>query len=609
MNLVGVIRVSLAALLMLACGQLALAAPPERAALDRTYQAELEQLAAKCDELKLTSQATITRAWFISRLKDRQYLFLPPGRDPHALAKNATELEQKWHAKFSALRQKQAAQLFALSKACLEADDPTTAYQLLHEVLREETDHAEARAILGYTKVNGTWRHPGGEPTARKGTVAHGYLKLPAGSYYRITTPHFQIVSAAGSVPGLAFGEQLEAIYSVWRQTFFRYWSNADELTELFDSPKKAAKPTRPYQVVLFPDRATYLANLSAIEPRLELTQGIYLPKKQAFYFYLQGPRAEAICAHEATHQLFQETGPVAPEVGDRSNFWIVEGIALYMESLQNYEGYVTLGGWEADRLQFARHHVFNGQFQMPLAKLVEFGREQLQKDEDIKRIYSQSAGLAQYLMIGQAGKHREATIDYIASVYSGRDQAKSLASLTGVSLAEHDAAYKAFLQVNSDDVAHLPSPERVRNLCLGYQPVDDAALKKLAQCVNLHWLDLAAVPVTDAGLAPLAACKRLTQLNLEQTATTDAVLAWLGKLTSLVELDLSHTKITDAGVAKLSGLMNLRVLWLTGTTITDGAVVPLQRLKQLETLDVEGTKLSPAAIEKLRAALPNWKP
>ena len=42
---------------------------------------------------------------------------------------------------------------------------------------------------------------------------------------------------------------------------------------------------------------------------------------------------------HKATHQLFQESRPVSPEVGHRANFWIIEGIAMYMESLPRKTG------------------------------------------------------------------------------------------------------------------------------------------------------------------------------------------------------------------------------------------------------------------------------
>jgi hypothetical protein len=305
------------------------------------------------------------------------------------------------------------------------------------------------------------------------------------------------------------------------------------------------------------------------------------------------------------THQLLQETGDAARDIGARGNFWIVEGVALYMESLRIFEtggqvDHVTLGGWDADRLQFARHHVFNGKFQMPLADLTSLTRDSMQKHKDIKRLYSQSAGLAHYLMDGQSGKHRQATIAYLAGVYAGRDDPGVLATLTQTPFGAHDAAYRDYLEVRNEDLLDMRWPERVRNLCLGLQPITDKGLAKVAQCTNLQWLDLAATKVTDTGLAHLAGLKKLDQLNLEQTAASDETLAILGKHTQLRELDLSQTPITDAGVAKLAPLTNLEVLWLTGTPITDASLPILQRFKKLKTLDLDGTKLSDSAKAKL---------
>ncbi|HTN76039.1 MAG TPA: DUF1570 domain-containing protein [Pirellulaceae bacterium] len=583
--------------------------PPDRAPLDAAYQQALEQLATRCDALKLPEQAALTRAWFIRRLPDRQYLFLPPDRAPVELPASAPELVRKWQAKFLELRRAQASELFDIAKSYLAAQLPTPAYQALFETLREDPDHAAARAILGYTKINGVWRFPGGSPAATKAKLAHGYLKLPPGGYWRITTPHYQIVTSAGTVPGLQFGERLETLHLVWRQAFFTYWSDLAELQRDFTQPTKADKPLRRYDVVLFKHRAEYLDNLAAAEPRLAVTQGIYLDKKQTAYFYQGDDRAEATCAHEATHQLFQEVGHVAPELGSQGNFWIVEGVALYMESLRQYDGYVTLGGWDADRLQFARHHLFNGQYQLPLAKLVSTTRPDLQSAADIKRIYSQSAGLAHYLLDAEGGKFRAATTTYLAQIYAGRDDARSLAALSDLALEQHDAAYRDFMKVSDADVEQLPSPERIRNLCLGHQAISDASMTKLAMCAPLRWLDLAATQVTDAGVAKLAPLRELRQLNLEQTAIGDATLAIIANWKELYELDLSQTRLTDQGLAALAANSKLEVLWLTGTRLSDASLPTLKKLTKLTTLDLEGTEITPDGRQTLHTALPHWKP
>jgi hypothetical protein len=583
----------------------------ERADIDKAYAAQLTTFAQKCDELKLPDEAALARSWAVQRLPGRQTVFVPPAKGPAA---PKDELRLKAHEKFLQLRAAQAEKLFTLSQQYLDADDPTRAYQALHETLRENPDHAAARAILGFRLADGVWRVPGAKTGALKASVGHGQLKdFRPGKYWRVTTAHFQIATNAGPEAGQKFGEQLERLQTVWRQIFFRYWSDADELRARFAKPSVEPKPKKPFDVVLFKTREEYVANLVAAEPRIALTHGFYSDAKSTAFFYLGDARTEAICNHEVTHQLFQESG-TARGVGAKNNFWIVEGIALYVESLRTFEhggaiDCVTLGGWDADRLQFARHHVFNGQFQMPLAQLTAYSREAVQKDADIKRLYSQAAGVAHYLMDGDSGQQREATVTYLAGVYAGRADAAALAQLTDTPFEKLDAAYRDYLQVTDDDLRALPAPRDIRNLCLGNQAITDEGLAAVSRCENLEWLDLANVPVTDKGLAALAALKKLDQLNLEGTSITDATLAWLGKQAQLRELDLSRTAITDAGLAKLAALRNLEVLWLTNTPITDASAVTLARFKKLTTLDLDGTKLSASMIKQLRASLPSLNP
>lgn len=590
--------------LLLVIGGATLLNAAQRAEFDAAYRKQLAQLADKCESLGLTQEAATTRTWFIERLPDRQYLFVPPARMREA---PTDKLKRQWQERFLTLRREQAARLFELSQRALDAGDASAAYRLLHEVLREDPDHAQARAVLGFRKADGVWRVPGATTGVRKASLAHGLVKdFKPSTYWRVTSTHFQVATNAGAAEGQQFAEQLERLHTVWRQVFFRYWSSEADLKRRFASPQVAAKPKKPFDVVLFKTREDYLTNLASADPRLAVTQGIYLDQQATSFFYLGDPRTSAICNHEVTHQLFQETGDAVRSVGEDGNFWVVEGIALYFESLRAFShdeqaDVITLGGWDADRLQFARHHVFNGRFQLPLAQLSAFTRKELQADKEIKRLYSQAAGCAHYLMDAQHGKYRRAMETYLAGVYAGRAEAQTLAQLTGVSFDEHDQAYQQFLRVSDKDLLSMDDPKAIRNLSLGHQAINDQGLARLAACENLAWLDVAATKVTDNGLASLAGLKQLTQLNLERTATTDETLEWLGKHTQLRELDLSHTKITDAGVAQLAGLTSLEVLWLTGTPITDASVPALQKLTKLTTLDLEGTRISARFLESLR--------
>ena len=223
---------------------------------------------------------------------------------------------------------------------------------------------------------------------------------------------------------------------------------------------------------------------------------------------------------HESTHQFFQESGTVAPRVGEQGNFWIIEGIALYMESLIDHNTCATTGGADADRLQFARFRKLSEGYYVPLSELVEYGREQVQKDENIRQLYSQSAGLSHFFMHGEGGCMMRPLIEYLKSVYRGVAQRQTLEAEVGTDYAQLDRGYQAFLNVTDADLAFLN--RGVRNLCLGHTAVTDAGLEQVHECAQLQWLDLSFTAAGDAGLARFAAAEKLEQLNLEQTRITD---------------------------------------------------------------------------------------
>lgn len=177
---------------------------------------------------------------------------------------------------------------------------------------------------------------------------------------------------------------------------------------------------------------------------------GIYFDKVHKAYFFAGPDQQPGTIYHEATHQLFQETRLVTKEVGRTNNFWIIEAIACYMESLAEHDGgYFTLGGAAAGRLPAARQRVLTDNFYVPLGTLVTYSMEALQRDPNIAKLYSQSAGLATFLMNDDAGRYREAVVGYLEAVYSGRANERTLAEQTGKKYEELDAEYRQFLQRN----------------------------------------------------------------------------------------------------------------------------------------------------------------
>lgn len=570
-------------------------------------------LATKCDELGLKHQAAITRNWQVSRHAGRHYLFIPAAVDPIAPKATAGMLVRQWYDKFLELRRERAASLFDAVKQASTERQPARAFQLLHEVLREDPDHAEARRILGYIKnARGTWTTPELEKlvveTAR---LNHPQFGWRAGAYFRLETPHYQIVTDHSKPEALEAGEQLENLHTLWRQIFFRYWSTPEALAaRLAGGNQPLARPqAAKMQVVLFKNRQEYTEQLLPSVPQAAATLGIYQDRVRTAFFFGGDQSVYPTWYHEAAHQLFQESVPqTANEPGLARNFWAVEGAALYLESLAQHDGYWTAGGCEADRLQLARYRGLSGDFRLPSQRLAALSREAIQKDPDIRKIYAQSAGLAQFLIDGADGKYRDAFIDLLTAIYRDLDTPDSLATLTGQPFAALDEQYLKFLNVTDADVAGIASPAKLKNLCLGRTAVTDAGLARLTGCENLQWLDLTATAASDAGLRRFADAKNIKQLFLEGTQVTAASLPLIAGFKQLQELDVARLPLADNALAPLASLKNLKSLYLSGTPLTDGCLVHLRGLKQLELLDTEGTQITPAGINRLKASLPKLK-
>ena len=404
-------------------------------------------LAAKCGELGLTDAAAKTGAWFVRRDPRRHYLFLPPADDPARPAADATPLVAHWHARFAELRRQQAERLFDLARTQAEAGNEGAAYRLLHEVLREDPDHAETRRVLDYARGERGWRHPVRRPKPRRNRATHPLFGWPSDQYWVVDSEHFEVTTNLHVRAGRQVAEYLERVHSAWQQLFYEYWTVPGRLAARFRGEDVSLGPARTFDVVLFRDRDEYVQQLSRSEPQIEMSIGYYSLSHKMAFFYAGDDSARTTWVHEVTHQFFQESGEVAPKVGERSNFWAVEGVALYMESLADRDGYFTVGGVDADRLQYARYRCLNENYYIPLEKLVGYGREQLQKDAYLPKLYSQCAGLTHCFLDVDHGERMRPFIAYLRSVYRGVGQPQTLSSELRTDLCRAGSAISRIAQ------------------------------------------------------------------------------------------------------------------------------------------------------------------
>lgn len=182
-------------------------------------------------------------------------------------------------------------------------------------------------------------------------------------------------------------------------------------------------------------------------------TTGIYISRRRTAYFFV--PESEnakpafddTVMFHEAVHQLFNETSQVIAMPGEKQNFWLIEGIACYFESLAERDGSLMLGGLDAERTNAARVRLFNDNFYLPLAELCGMRRLSVQRDPRIAPIYTQSAGLTHFLIHSDRGSRRHGLLAALKAVYNGRDDVGTLSGSLNQSYTDLDSAYRAFMQ------------------------------------------------------------------------------------------------------------------------------------------------------------------
>jgi hypothetical protein len=410
-----------------------------RQEFDRQFAERLEQLAERCEQLGLADQAGETRNWFIPRDPRRDYLFLPrpweapiagTRAEPTADEAARGRLEEYWELHFHAARRQQAERLFELARQSAP-DYPAEAYSLLHEVLHEDPQHEAARRILGFRKSAKGWSRPGDIVGVTRGRAPQPAYQFAARQYHQVTTAHFRLLTDADPEEARQVAQRLEDLQHVWRQVFFVFWNDGTTLARRIESETGDFRArTDKYQVVWFRDRARYVEVLQREEPLIEKTLGIYLDKKRIAFLFGDPQEMLPSWLHEVTHQLFAETIRTSPDIGGEAHMWVAEGVALHLESLRWFPGYCLLGGFDADRLQYARYRALAEENYVPLAELTRMGRRGLQQDPRIGALYSQAAGLTDFLMNGRSGRHRQAFLEYLKSVYMGRAALEQLAAL-----------------------------------------------------------------------------------------------------------------------------------------------------------------------------------
>lgn len=387
-----------------------------------------------------------------------------------------------------AARNTYADALFELAKQAAEAGQSSLAFQWTTETLRENPDHADARRVLGYVEKDGKWltpygakMHDGGKawdsqkgwlatnpagaviPDARIDASRHADIK----NGWQVRTDHFLVTTNHSLAAGAELAGRLERLYQIWRQLFAGFYYSEQEVKGLFAGERIARVSVRQFKVFYHRNREDYINNLSRRQPMIAGTLGIYFDTNSEAHFFAEDKADEKAASgatassasdesvgtlyHEAVHQLFQESKTAARHIGESANCWVIEGVAMYFETLTEHNDakaglYFTVGEMSAGRLPKARERLHDNYY-VPLADLTKLSKNEMQHRDDVVKLYSQSSGLAAFLLNGAEGRYREPLVRYLQAVYTRHDNDQTLAEVTGNSYSELDAAYRRFME------------------------------------------------------------------------------------------------------------------------------------------------------------------
>ena len=313
----------------------------------------------------------------------------------------------EWDSRLGRLRREHAAALYEMARHAVRSGHAGLAFDLAVAAIQADPDYEPVRRLFGYQKFRDQWRTLYEVKKLRAGFVwseKFGWLpkahlrRYEEGQRYHERPLDFRRRRRpAASRHPLRLGRRDRALHDP-HEPQHRGRRGAGREARAALSPLAADVPPllrlggrrggavrRPAQAAVGPRAASrgllprprrLQRSLGASMPNLE-TSGIY--RQGRAYFFADKQNDDRTLYHEATHQLFYESRPVVPDVGQKANFWIVEGIAMYMESLRQEDGFYVLGGFDDERMHAAQYRLLNDKFYVPLAEFTAYGRERLQ--------------------------------------------------------------------------------------------------------------------------------------------------------------------------------------------------------------------------------------
>ncbi|MDA1016090.1 MAG: DUF1570 domain-containing protein [Planctomycetota bacterium] len=394
--------------------------------------------------------------------------------------------ERQWRTKRKSIDDKLASELNLLARRAIKAGFASFAYDLMLEAGKYDPDNRALRRLLGFVQVDQEWLTPfqanqkrlrkvwhrrygwinedhiarydegmrqykGRWMTAEKEAAIRSDPRNKFRNGWHIRTEHFLVKTDHSLERGVEIATALEEFHEYFFRAFAAFFNSPDQMQRLFAGQSSTSRriAKQPYEVHYFRKRDDYNQELVVKIPQIALTNGLYyMGTRTSYFFDNPGKNDLGTMFHEATHQFLYESFTKHRNIAERSDFWIIEGIACYMESFKKVGDKYTIGDIRHPRIQAAYDALMRDRFFIPFSEFASMGRKEFQTQGDLVHVYSQVGGLTHFFMHHENGRDRDALIAYLTALYNPDSFPKtpSLADLTKSSFAEIDKAYNAYI-------------------------------------------------------------------------------------------------------------------------------------------------------------------
>ena len=292
---------------------------------------------------------------------------------------------------------------------------------------------------------------------------------------WEVRTEHFLVKTNTSLEEGVAISRKLEIYYDWLQKNFAAFFETPASLQEKFEeaqSRRRNSTTIRPMEVHYYASRGEYEERMRGKIPPNLVTNGLYWEPDRTCYLF-RNPEVEDFSTvfHEATHQILdlasiddrlaaarkrklvlRQRTTERWELCEHANFWILEGIACYMESFDVKDGAAFVGRPDHIRFLGAQQRLLLDGFYIPLQTFSALGKDEFRQHPNHTQLYTQGSGVAHFLLHYKDGIYRDDFVTLLTAVYrpilnSDILKSPSLEAITGVPFAELDRQYREHLE------------------------------------------------------------------------------------------------------------------------------------------------------------------